>query len=62
MQTGAAFNMDGKFPTEAEDKTNYMIMVMPLAIEEQTRKKGPFMASKNHPLTTQKFVKPMQLN
>ncbi|MEM6264549.1 MAG: hypothetical protein AAGI38_18695 [Bacteroidota bacterium] len=38
MQTGAVFNMDGKFPSTAEDNTNYMVMVLPFSVEEEKQK------------------------
>jgi hypothetical protein len=38
MQTGVAYTIDGKFPTETEDKTVYMIMVMPFGTEKNDRK------------------------
>lgn len=38
LQTGATFTTDGKLPSELPDKTNFMVLVMPLAVEtaEQT--------------------------
>jgi len=38
FQTGAAFNIDGKFPTESDDITNYSIMVMPFGVESTEQK------------------------
>lgn len=38
MQTGAMFNLDGELPTKLEDKTSYMIMVMPFPIEKEEQK------------------------
>jgi len=38
MQTGAAYNMDGEMFKEKEDATNYMVMIMPVEIEEAEQK------------------------
>lgn len=38
MQTGVAYTIDGKFPTESENKSGYTVMVFPLVIEENERK------------------------
>jgi hypothetical protein len=41
MQTGAAFNIDGKFPTQSPDRTTYMILVMPFEVElDEQREKA----------------------
>ena len=37
MQTGVAYTIDGEFPTEAKNKSNYMIMAMPFGTEENKR-------------------------
>jgi len=40
FQTGAAFNIDGKFPTESDDITSYSIMIMPFGIESMEQKEA----------------------
>jgi len=35
LQTGAIFNLDGKFPSQSEDKTSYMVMIMQFPIEDK---------------------------
>lgn len=39
MQKGALFNMDGKFPTQADDNTAYMVLVMPFPVEDKEEQK-----------------------
>ena len=34
MQTGVAYSIDGKFPTEAQNKCGYVVMVFPIGTEE----------------------------
>lgn len=39
MQTDVAYTIDGKFPTEAEKKSGYIIMILPFGVEENEREK-----------------------
>ncbi|MEL6847868.1 MAG: hypothetical protein AAFP92_05090, partial [Bacteroidota bacterium] len=47
MQTGAVFNTDGKFPTEAKGAPNYMVRVLPFAIEAEKQKEHAIRRVKN---------------
>jgi hypothetical protein len=47
MQTGAVFNMDGKYPSEAADITNYKVMMMPFGAEGEEQKEMAIGAVKN---------------
>lgn len=64
LQTGAIFNTDGKFPSDAADRTSFSVMIMPIEIDAKEQKEMAIKTVKkyNDKGVTLKEVNPVTLD
>lgn len=48
LQTGVIFNTDGKFPSDAADRTSFSVMILPIEIDAKEQKEMAIKTVKNY--------------